>query len=409
MFVYSPYKPNRTIAPPPSGGILTVLLSLILMGRALNAAAQTSASVTLAWNPSTGTNIAGYHLHQGTASLTYTNQINVGSVTNATVSGLTQGVACYFAVSAYNAAGLESALSSEISFTPPVTTSNSSPPEIVLISPASGTAYTAPATIALAASVTPNGHTITKVQFYSGTTLLGASTTAPYSFSWGNVGAGSYNLSASAVYDAGSGVASSSVAVLVTTAVTNSPTPVALPAPWQAVDIGSGGTTGNSFVSNNVFVVSGEGAISGTSDSFRYVYQPLSGDGQITAQLSSVQNTTGNGCVGVMIRESLASGARYALMSVSTSDSLLWQRRNKTNFKTWTTTAGSATPPQAWVRLVRSGSSLIGYGSTDGINWTQASSANISMASDIYVGLAVASGSNSLLNTSSFSNLNVVP
>jgi hypothetical protein len=273
----------------------------------------------------------------------------------------------------------------------------------------SGAAYTAPANIALAATVTPNGHTITKVQFYSGTALLGESTTAPYAFTWGNVGAGSYNLSATAVYDAGSSVTSSSVTVSVTTAVTTSPTPVSLPAPWQAVDIGSAGTTGDTFVSNNVFVVSGAGSISSTSDTFRFVYQPLTGDGQITAQLSSVQNTGTAGCVGVMIRESLASGSRYALMSLSTSDSSLWQRRSKTNFKTWATTAGSATPPQAWVRLVRSGSFFTGYQSTDGINWTQVSSANISMASNIYIGLAVSSGSDSLLNTSTFDNLDVAP
>ena len=65
------------------------------------------------------------------------------------------------------------------------------PPTIALTSPANGASYTAPATINLAASVTANGHTITKVQFYNGATLLGEDTTAPYTFTWSSVTAGS--------------------------------------------------------------------------------------------------------------------------------------------------------------------------------------------------------------------------
>jgi hypothetical protein len=261
----------------------------------------------------------------------------------------------------------------------------------------------------LAATVTPNGHTISKVQFYNGASLLGESGTAPYEFSWNNVGAGTYSLKATAVYDAGSTVASSVVGLSVTTAVSNAPAPISLPAPWQTLDIGSVGTAGSLSVSNGLYTVTGAGTISGTSDSFRFVYQPLTGDGQITAQLSSVQNTGPNGAVGVMIRESLTPGARYALMSLSTGDMFQLQRRMKTSFKAWSASGGSAAPPQAWVRIVRTGSTFSGYSSIDGVNWNLESSFNISMAINIYIGLVVASGNTGVLNTSEFSNLNVVP
>ena len=59
-----------------------------------------------------------------------------------------------------------------------VTVTNLPPPTIALTSPANNAAFTAPATISLAANVTANGHAITKVQFYSGTTLLGEDATA---------------------------------------------------------------------------------------------------------------------------------------------------------------------------------------------------------------------------------------
>jgi len=96
-------------------------------------------------------------------------------------------------------------------------------PTVTLTSPANGASFTAPATINLAASVTANGHTITQVQFYNGSSLLGVSASAPYSFALGNVSAGSYALSAKAVYDSGSSVASSSANVTVSapTASTN--------------------------------------------------------------------------------------------------------------------------------------------------------------------------------------------
>ncbi len=53
-------------------------------------------------------------------------------------------------------------------------------PVIALTSPANGSPYTAPATMDLAATVTANGHSITKVQFYNGTILVGEDNTIPY-------------------------------------------------------------------------------------------------------------------------------------------------------------------------------------------------------------------------------------
>jgi hypothetical protein len=407
MFANSPLLPKQFTSRFFKARIFGALVGLVLMLVAAHAPAQSTASVTLAWNPNTGNNTAGYQLYYGSSSQTYNDVLSVGNHTNATVLGLTPGVTYYFAVSALDTAGLESPLSKEIIFTPPVST-NSSAPVISLTSPSIGATYTAPASIGLAATVNPNGHTISKVQFYNGAVLLGESATAPYIFSWSSVGVGNYALSAKAVYDAGSIVASSFVGVSVTGVVT-SPLPISLSPPWQAIDIGGASIPGATVESNGVFVLSGAGTIDGLSDNFRFVYQPLTGDGQITAQLSSVQNIAANGCTGVMIRESLASGSRYALMGLSSTDTFRWQRRNKTNFKTWSATGDAGVPPQVWVRLVRSGSSFIGYESTDQVNWTQVGFANISMASNIYIGLVVSSGDPGVLNTSTIGNLNVSP
>jgi RHS repeat-associated protein len=72
-------------------------------------------------------------------------------------------------------------------------------PTVTLVSPQNGASFTAPATIALNAAISPPDVPIGKMQFYNGTTLLGEAFSAPYSFNWQNVGVGAYSLTAKAV------------------------------------------------------------------------------------------------------------------------------------------------------------------------------------------------------------------
>jgi len=71
-------------------------------------------SVTLGWDADTGPNIVGYHLRFGTASGVYTQEIQVGNTTTATISTLAAGKIYYFAVTAFDASGLESRPSNEV-------------------------------------------------------------------------------------------------------------------------------------------------------------------------------------------------------------------------------------------------------------------------------------------------------
>jgi hypothetical protein len=200
------------------------ILGAVLFVVALTLTAPGQSSVSLAWNPDAGTNIGGYKIYYGAASRTYANVNNVGNVTNATVSGLVSGKVYYFAATAYDTSGAESDYSAEVVYTNPVAAA----PTIVMSSPANGAGFTVPASITCAASVTANGHTITQVQFYNGTTLLGTVAAAPYTYSWNNVSAGSYSLSAKAVYDSGSTVTCTPVTVSVANTVLPS---IALTAP----------------------------------------------------------------------------------------------------------------------------------------------------------------------------------
>ena len=89
-------------------------------------------------------------------------------------------------------------------------------PAVSITSPAAGTTFTAPAAITINANATDiNNGTITKVDFYRGTTLLGTDTTAPYSFAWASVAAGSYSITAKATDNSGAVTTSSAVAITV--------------------------------------------------------------------------------------------------------------------------------------------------------------------------------------------------
>jgi hypothetical protein len=80
--------------------------------------AQGAQSVTLAWDLDTDPTVVGYRLYYGTSSGTYTQRSDVANTTTATISNLAVGYTYFFVVRAYNAFGLESPPSNEVSFTP---------------------------------------------------------------------------------------------------------------------------------------------------------------------------------------------------------------------------------------------------------------------------------------------------
>jgi RHS repeat-associated protein len=96
-----------------------------------------------------------------------------------------------------------------------VTIRVNAPPAVSLTSPATGTTFAAPATIPLAATASDSDGTIARVDFYQGTTPIGAVTSAPYTFSWTNVTQGSYALTAVATDNHGAVTTSAVVSVTV--------------------------------------------------------------------------------------------------------------------------------------------------------------------------------------------------
>jgi endoglucanase len=97
----------------------------------------------------------------------------------------------------------------------PSGSSTNTPPTVSLTSPANNATFTAPASVALAATASDSDGQVAKVEFYNGSTLLGTGTSSPYAYTWASVAAGSYTLTAIAYDNVGASTTSSTVSVTV--------------------------------------------------------------------------------------------------------------------------------------------------------------------------------------------------
>src|SRR6267154_892938 len=110
--------------------------------------------------------------------------------------------------------------------------------------------------------------------------------------------------------------------------------------------------------------------------------------------------------VGIMVRETLSAGANHVYV-FDYSSSILMTERTSTGTSSTYQSVGSGTPPN-WMKLVRSGNVFSMYGSADGVNWVAlGASQTVSMAQNVYVGLAVSNRTTSSLATATFDSVSV--
>ena len=142
------------------------------------------------------------------------------------------------------------------------------------------------------------------------------------------------------------------------------------------------------------------------TDSFSFARQPLTGNGTITAEVTSLTGKhanlssgpvqVGNGNMvpglaewakaGIIVKQSTHQGSAYAAMMVTDGHGVRMQY-NFTGDSAGMPGAVSAAHPR-WLRLTRSGDTITGYDSADGTHWTQVAVVQLTgLPSTVQVGM----------------------
>jgi len=167
-------------------------------------------------------------------------------------------------------------------------------------------------------------------------------------------------------------------------------------------DIGTTGLAGGC----TAFAATGAGngfLAGGTSDNFHFASQAISGNTVCLAQITSMSTSTGQS--GLMIRQTMAANDPYAALFVSNGQLIFQSRTTAGAAATQNSVISSVTAP-VWLKMLRTGNVITGYTSTDGLNWIYAGGQTVAMNSSAYAGVAVGSGSTSVLNTTGLANVN---
>jgi len=168
-----------------------------------------AASVQLQWDPNTETDLAGYKVYYALdkSPLNSSVPVDVHNQTTTAISGLDPGTSYSFAVTAYNAAGLES------SFSNIVTLAEQVPPTVSINSPTNNSSVSGTVDLNVIAA---DNIGVTKVEYFVNNVLHDMDSLNPYSISWdtSSVASGVYTLTAKA-YDAAGNVSQASSSVTV--------------------------------------------------------------------------------------------------------------------------------------------------------------------------------------------------
>ncbi|MHC4330920.1 MAG: LamG domain-containing protein [Planctomycetota bacterium] len=162
------------------------------------------------------------------------------------------------------------------------------------------------------------------------------------------------------------------------------------------------------------------GDIWNDADEFHYAFKTLTGVGSIEAQVLSVENTNNWAKAGVMIRETLDPGSKFAAVYITPTNTdgtptngCRFQARTDTDADATSDSSLATDEQQAvttpfWVKLERDiAGNFRGYYSSNGTAWTPMAwnPQSISMTSNVYVGLALTSHNNNAVGEARFSNV----
>jgi YVTN family beta-propeller protein len=367
--------PDTTAPTPPSG---------------LDATATGADSIDLNWSESTDdVGVTGYRVFRDGV------EIGTTAATTYADSGLDAGTTYSYTVAAYDAAGNESAQSDSASATTLDTEAPTRPTGLA----ATATDWDA---VSLSWDAATDDVGVTGYRVFRDGVEVGTATGTTYADS-GLTAETTYSYTVSAYDAAGNESAQSDAA--------NATTPEGDPSsgPFVNQDIGSVGIAGNSSRNGDVFAIQGSGAdIYGNADAFQFAWWALDDNATITVRIVSQVKTHNWAKAGLMVREGLTAGSRYAAVLATPTRGIVFQHRAAQNGVSFTTVGDLSQKAPYWLRLVRQGDTIAGFNSPDGVTWAFLGQFTLGgLPGSVHVGLAVSSHNNGALSTAVFDNLSI--
>jgi len=163
--------------------------------------------------------------------------------------------------------------------------------------------------------------------------------------------------------------------------------------------------------------VSGSGGdVWGTADRGYFLSTPIAGNFTLTARIVSLapavqgETLTGWAKAGIMARQGTEADARNAFIALSPGNGVSFQYRTATAGTSSSSNQGGLAAPY-WVRLIRSGNTLRGLRSPDGVTWTQqGSNQTVTITDPVRVGFAAsANTATSAQPVATFDNITGLP
>ncbi|HEY6226067.1 MAG TPA: lamin tail domain-containing protein, partial [Verrucomicrobiae bacterium] len=180
---------------------------------------------------------------------------------------------------------------------------------------------------------------------------------------------------------------------------------------YAPLDIGAVNIPGSvKPVGAGAYDVSGSGGdIAGTRDQFQFGYQQKIGDFDVRVRLADLTITDAYVKAGLMARETLQDSSRFAAIFASSAQlGDFFESRSSAGSAATMTGPISKFPanyPWAWLRMQRSSNDFTGYGSFDGKAWQKLGAITLAVTNQVYLGLAVTSGSSNALATAKFRDI----
>jgi hypothetical protein len=175
--------------------------------------------------------------------------------------------------------------------------------------------------------------------------------------------------------------------------------------PWGHGDIGTVAAAGSFSGDAASLALTGSGAgIGGAGDAFQYAFQSLAGDGSMVARVASFTGGDATARAGLVLRESLAPGARAVTLALTGPQGVVLLARGAPGADSVATTGPLVSGPY-WLRLARSGSDVSGWVSPDGVTWTLVGHASVTLPVTAFLGPAVTSHVDGTLASATFDSI----